>query len=96
MKSLIALALVFALQTSGSLALGAESAPPAKGTHRVATDVGGGSAADVLNMRSAPEGGAAPSAPAMKIEITCVDDAGQRYDSRDAGYAACLSKKGKK
>jgi hypothetical protein len=57
--------------------------------------VGGGSAADVMNMRSEPGAPAGARKPMMKIEITCVDENGDRYDSKDAGYQSCLSRKKK-
>ncbi len=78
------------------LAIGAES-KPRQGGQIVPTGIGGGTAADLLHMRAAPDGAdARPNAPSMKIEITCVDDTGQRFDSHEPGYGACLAKKGKK
>lgn len=96
MKLYPSLTAVLAIQALLSLGtVQAEETKPQR--QRVATEVGGGSAADLLNMRAAP-GSAGESRPAnapIKLEITCVDDAGQRFDSHEAGYRECLGRKKK-
>lgn len=97
MKPYPTLTAVLAIQTF--LILGtvqAEETKPQPQRQRVATEVGGGSAADLLNMRAAPgNADARPANAPIKLEITCVDDAGQRFDSHEAGYRECLGRKKK-
>ena len=93
MKKLI---LISAFISTFSLAH--DSPPVAVGGTRVDTSVSGGSAMDMLGMKSAPfeEGGGSGANSNIKIYSTCTSTNGETYQKGDAEYEQCLDEQARK